>query len=231
MNVARLSGLWPWHMLFTSTTPPQENLTSSHQLNFGQEPSPTTPNGSMLIHGDALFVSLTQDSKMDSKSQDLIPEQGREFTWEFSPLHASMVGLICNPNTNRIGPQFHCIHDDHFETVTHKEGTEPPRWDDICSDSFSSSNVNDLEFNENDPDQFKFDWDSQIDEQDNPPQREPVMKEDNPPQRDPQKDNPPQREPVSVPEATTAQTPSTDIGEGSQSPLSPPPEQEATKMG
>ena len=35
-----------------------------------------------------------------------------------SALHASSVGMILNPKTNRISPQFHCIHDDHFETVS-----------------------------------------------------------------------------------------------------------------
>jgi hypothetical protein len=36
-----------------------------------------------------------------------------------SPLHASSVALILNPNTNRISPQFHCVFDDNFETVHH----------------------------------------------------------------------------------------------------------------
>ena len=53
------------------------------------------------------------------------------------------------------------------------------------------------------------------------------MTRDNSPHGEPQKDDPPQRDPVRVPEATTTQTPSTDIGEGTQSPLSPPPEPEA----
>ena len=119
-----------------------------------------------------------------------------------------------------MSPQFHCICDDHFETVTCQEGTVPPRWDDICLDSFASSNTRDLEFNENDPDQFEFDWDTNADEQDSPPQREPVTTAEIPPQREPQMESPPQREPENIPEATIAQETSADIGEGAQSPVS-----------
>ena len=42
------------------------------------------------------------------------------------PLHASSVGLILNPNTNRLSPQFHCIYDDNFETIHHNESSPPP---------------------------------------------------------------------------------------------------------
>ena len=53
-----------------------------------------------------------------------------------SPLHASTVGLILNPNTNRISPQFHCVYDDYFETVFYKdENQPPPNWDDLIINS------------------------------------------------------------------------------------------------
>ena len=48
------------------------------------------------------------------------PHSRRGIFMGVSPLHASTVGLILNPNTNRISPQFHCVYDDYFETVHHK---------------------------------------------------------------------------------------------------------------
>jgi hypothetical protein len=48
-----------------------------------------------------------------------------------SPLHASNVAVILNPNTNRLSPQFHCVFDDYFETVHHKGPSPPPQWEDL----------------------------------------------------------------------------------------------------
>jgi len=49
----------------------------------------------------------------------------------FSPLHASTVGLILNPKTNRISPQFHCVYDDYFETVHNNTYQPTPIWEDL----------------------------------------------------------------------------------------------------
>ena len=52
-----------------------------------------------------------------------------------SPLHASTVGLILNPQTNRLSPQFHCVYDDWFETV-HSNYTTPPKvWEELVINS------------------------------------------------------------------------------------------------
>ena len=49
-----------------------------------------------------------------------------------SLLHSSTVGLILNPDTNRISPQFHCVYDDYFETVhSNDSNTIPPTWEDL----------------------------------------------------------------------------------------------------
>ena len=48
-----------------------------------------------------------------------------------SPLHASTVALILNPSTNRLSPQFHCVFDDHFDTVHHDGPSPPPNWDEL----------------------------------------------------------------------------------------------------
>ena len=61
-----------------------------------------------------------------------------------SPLHASSVALILNPNTNRLSPQFHCVFDDYFETVHHQGDSPPPQWDDLV---IKSRFRNDLEGN------------------------------------------------------------------------------------
>ena len=58
-----------------------------------------------------------------------------------SPHHASSVGLILNPNTHRISPQYHCIYDDYFETVGYDSTTKPPSWDDLVIEGFSSNDV------------------------------------------------------------------------------------------
>ena len=62
-----------------------------------------------------------------------------------SPLHASTVGLILNPNTNRLSPQFHCVYDDKFETVSNTSettGVTPEAWEELV---ISSRFRNDLE--------------------------------------------------------------------------------------
>ena len=58
-----------------------------------------------------------------------------------SPLHASSVGLILNPSSNRLSPQFHCVYDDYFETVGYDHATKPPTWEDVVWDGFSTVDV------------------------------------------------------------------------------------------
>ena len=58
-----------------------------------------------------------------------------------SPMHASTVGLILNPRTNRISPQFHVIYDDYFETVPHDAENVPPNWEDLCLEGFQKSEM------------------------------------------------------------------------------------------
>jgi hypothetical protein len=53
-----------------------------------------------------------------------------------SPSHASNVGLILNPRTGHVSPQFHVIYDDDFTTVKYlRTGTVPPHWSDLVRDS------------------------------------------------------------------------------------------------
>ena len=59
-----------------------------------------------------------------------------------SPLHASSVGVICNPAMNCLSPQFHCICDDYFETIGFDSLLEPPQWQDLV---IGSGFHNDLE--------------------------------------------------------------------------------------
>jgi hypothetical protein len=58
-----------------------------------------------------------------------------------SPLHASTVALILNPNTNRLSPQFHCVFDDYFETVHYKGNSPPPMWEDLVVNSRFCSDI------------------------------------------------------------------------------------------
>ena len=75
-----------------------------------------------------------------------------------SPLHASSVGLILNPNTHRISPKFHCIYDDYSETVGYDAKTKPPTWDDLVIEGFSS---NDVEWTSMDDDLDTWEGDQQ----------------------------------------------------------------------
>ena len=59
-----------------------------------------------------------------------------------SPLHASTVGLILNPKTNRLSPQFHCVYDDYFETVHSHNDQAPPIWEELV---INQRFINDLE--------------------------------------------------------------------------------------
>ena len=60
-----------------------------------------------------------------------------------SPLHSNTVGLIRNPKTNRISPQFHCVYDNDFETVNSNDPDHPPPcWEDLV---INSQFWNDLE--------------------------------------------------------------------------------------
>ncbi|MGL6008734.1 MAG: hypothetical protein ACRC1D_04685 [Culicoidibacterales bacterium] len=46
-----------------------------------------------------------------------------------SPSHASNVGLILNPRTGLVSPQFHVVYDDDFTTVPYlRTTTVPPHW-------------------------------------------------------------------------------------------------------
>ena len=46
-----------------------------------------------------------------------------------SPTHASSVGLILNPRTGHVSPQFHVIYDDDFTTASYlRSGKVPPHW-------------------------------------------------------------------------------------------------------
>ena len=65
-----------------------------------------------------------------------------------SPLHASSVGIILNPNTNRLRSQYYCVYNDYFETVTFSEKFPLPNWDEIVIKNLSQL---DLELDPDDP--------------------------------------------------------------------------------
>jgi hypothetical protein len=79
------------------------------------------------------------------------PHSRRGVFLVISPLHASTVGLILNPNTNCLSPQYHCGYDDYFETVHHTFDTPPPIWEELV---INSCFHNDLE-EDHDIDDFR----------------------------------------------------------------------------
>ena len=72
-----------------------------------------------------------------------------------SPLHASTVGLMLDPNTNGISPPLHCIHGDHFETITHDHSTHPPNWDKLIIKGILQLII---ELDDDNPDRFMDNW-------------------------------------------------------------------------
>ena len=53
-----------------------------------------------------------------------------------SPVHAGSVALVLNPATGHVSPQYHCVFDDDFTTVSHmRAGTIPPHWAELCATS------------------------------------------------------------------------------------------------
>ena len=56
-----------------------------------------------------------------------------------SPAHASNGGLILNPRTGHVLPQFHVVYDDNFTTVPFLcKGEVPPHWAELVQ---SSANI------------------------------------------------------------------------------------------
>jgi hypothetical protein len=54
------------------------------------------------------------------------------------PFHASNVGLILNPCTGHIFPQFHVVYDDDFTTVPYlRTATVPPHWAELVCTSLT----------------------------------------------------------------------------------------------
>ena len=87
-----------------------------------------------------------------------------------SPIHASTVGIIRNPTTNRLSPQCHCICDDYFKTVTYNDQDPPPNWEELVIENFQKN-----DFDENIPEQFTDNWEEpEAIGHDTHQQREPV---------------------------------------------------------
>ena len=51
-------------------------------------------------------------------------------------VHADSVALVLSPKTGHVLPQFHCVFDDHFTTVSQmRNGTVPSNWADLAERS------------------------------------------------------------------------------------------------
>ncbi len=63
-----------------------------------------------------------------------------------SPLHASTVSLVRNLRTGRISPQFHCVHDDFFETLQASSTKPPDNWEELIVFQTFRSDLDDDDF-------------------------------------------------------------------------------------
>jgi hypothetical protein len=53
-----------------------------------------------------------------------------------SPSHASNIGLVLNPRTGHVSPQFHVVYDDDFTTTPYlRTATVPPHWAELVEAS------------------------------------------------------------------------------------------------
>ena len=71
------------------------------------------------------------------------PRSRRGIFLGFSPLHASTVGLILNPKTQQMSPQFHCVYDENFETVHNDSSNPPDIWEELVINSRFRSDIGD----------------------------------------------------------------------------------------
>ena len=68
--------------------------------------------------------------------------------------------MILNPKTNRISPQFHCICDDYFETVTQNAETPQKKMDEMWDEvAFEGHERTEMELDPDDSDKHENDWD------------------------------------------------------------------------
>ena len=114
-------------------------------------------NYSLLInsHPWGCPVYVLNPSLQDGfKTPKWEPRSRRGVFMGFSPLHASTVGLIRNPHTNRISPQYHCVYDDYFETIHNGDSLKPPEiWEDLV---INQTFRNELEEDEDIPDTWNL---------------------------------------------------------------------------
>jgi hypothetical protein len=66
-----------------------------------------------------------------------------------SPLYARRVGLILNPNSNLLSPQFNCVYDDYFETI-HSHHDQPlPIWEELVINQRFRNDLEDDDIQDN----------------------------------------------------------------------------------
>ena len=89
---------------------------------------------SLPVWGCPVYVlePTLQDARKLPKWQ---PRSRRGQYMGLSPFHASNVALVRNLHTGSIGPQYHVVYDNWFETV-HVDGSEPPpEWEVLVTNS------------------------------------------------------------------------------------------------
>ena len=96
-----------------------------------------------------VLMPTLQDGKKLPKWQ---PRSRRGQFVGLSPFHASNVALVRNLHSGSIGPQYHVVFDNWFETVTCDETETPPEWEVLVTHSRYQA-----EFDEDDLQRFELD--------------------------------------------------------------------------
>ena len=140
--------LWPLAMqhaawIHNHTPHPDEGL-SPEELWTGTKSSHST-----LLHahtwGCPVYV-LDPRLQNGQKIPKWEPRARRGRYLGASPLHASTVGLILNPRTGNISPQFHAVYDDYFETVHSSEDEEPQSWPELVTFQTFRNDIDDEDY-------------------------------------------------------------------------------------
>ena len=119
--------LWPYAVdqatWIWNNTPRTETRLSPMELFTGVTPPHYHHLQRTHVFGSPTYVldPTLQDGKKLPKWK-LRSRQG--IYLGYSPLHSTTVSRVLNPDTGTISNQYHCVHDDHFATVT-SNGNEP----------------------------------------------------------------------------------------------------------
>ena len=78
------------------------------------------------------------DSRMQTNPKGVLKWEPRSILGIYvghSPAHIGSIGLVLNPKTGLVSPQYHVIYDDQFSTVSYmRDLSVRPNWEQLVKD-------------------------------------------------------------------------------------------------